>query len=56
MDSIQQELCNGLYTQFSAIVEEMMNLCLESEKQLEEYKKNLHEKVIPQKVFYLQNS
>ena len=56
MDSIQQEFCNGLDTQFSAIVEEMMNLCLESEKQLEEYKKNLHEKVIPQKVFYLQNS
>lgn len=50
MDSVQLELCEGLYKQFSNLVEEMTNLCVESEKQLEEFKKNLQEKVIPEKV------
>lgn len=50
MDSVQLELCEGLYKQFSNMVEEMTNLCVESEKQLEEFKKNLQEKVIPEKV------
>lgn len=53
MDPVQSELCEGLYKQFSNLVEEMTNLCVESEKQLEEYKKNLHEKVIPEKVKYV---
>lgn len=50
MDSASIELCNGMYKEFSSLVEEMTNLCIESEKQLEEYKQNLHEKIIPEKV------
>ena len=50
MDKIQPELCEGMYQQFSAIVQEMTDLCKECENELEEFKKNLQEKVIPEKV------
>ena len=50
MDKIQPELCEGMYQQFSAIVQEMTDLCKECENELEEFKKNLQEKVIHEKV------
>lgn len=50
MNTVQPELCEGMYQQFSAIVQEMTDLCKECEMELEEFKKNLQEKVIPEKV------
>ena len=48
----QTELCREMYLLFSSLVTELTDLCIQSQLALEQYSRNLGEKLIPDQVRY----